>query len=583
MRLPEKFLDEVIARNDIVDVVSEYVHLTPQGANYFGLCPFHSEKTPSFSVSRSKQIYHCFGCSKGGGVISFVMDVENITFLEAVEKLAARVGLQMPHVEYDPKDRRRPRLLELLRVAARFYHETLYRERDGAAAREYLDGRRITKQTATRFGLGAAPDDWTALTRHLSDMGYTGNEMVDAGVAVHGKNGSVYDRFRRRLMLPVIDQRGRVVGFGGRILGDGEPKYLNSPETMVFSKRRLLYGLNLAKNTKRKEFILCEGNIDVITLHQAGFDSAVATMGTALTKEQVQMIARYTSELVICYDNDEAGKKATERAVETLGDSGLQVRILQLPRRLVDGVPVKTDPDDFIKLFGADEFEKRLKGSGSPAEYKLNELFRRFNLNTDDQRVEYLKEAVRIVAGLQSAVEREVYAGRVAESAGVSIQAVESEVQRARKRVEGAKKKKRDTEVLRVEEQRQPKDRALRYANMRSASAEEGIICLLMEDPSLVPYASEKLKPEDFSSEFLAKVYALILEKDEALEYIPPAAVLARLEPGESEHLSKLLQSPAPARGKKAADDYIDVIVQEKLIRAGDLNALAAKYRQTKG
>jgi DNA primase len=336
MPFPQSFLDELIARNDIVDVVGSYVSLTPKGGSFWGCCPFHNEKTPSFHVLPDKQFYHCFGCKKGGGVINFVMDIENLSYPDAVRFLAKRANIPVPEEASDGTEKLRRRMLELNRDAARWYYQTLQAP-EGQAVRDYLDRRQIHRKIAVRFGMGAAPDSWDALLTAMTARGYSKDELIRAGLAVSGKNGHIYDKFRNRLILPVIDVRGDVVGFGSRVLDKSEPKYMNTPETLTYSKRRVLYGLNLAKKTKRPNIILCEGNLDVVTLHQAGFDNAVASMGTALTVEQTRLLSRYTKELVLCYDNDKAGALATQRALELLNRSEFTVRVLRLPNRLVDG------------------------------------------------------------------------------------------------------------------------------------------------------------------------------------------------------------------------------------------------------
>ena len=365
MAIPEQFIDDLVSRSDIADVVSSYVSLTKKGNNLWGLCPFHNEKTPSFSVSPDKQIYHCFGCGKGGGVISFIMEIENLPFVDAVKLLAKRAGLEVPESgENEAYRKKRTRLLELSRDAARFYHDYLIGP-NGQRVRDYIAQRQISSRTATRFGLGAAPDQWDALTKAMTAKGYTKMDLIDAGLAVAGKNGGIYDKFRSRLMLPVIDVRGEVVGFTSRLLpGEEGAKYLNTPETVLFKKGRLIYALNFAKNTKRPNLVLVEGNIDVITLHQAGFDNVVATMGTALTEEHARILARYTKELVLCYDNDAAGKQSTDRVLNILKNANLTVRVLQLPNAYdAEGKPIKQDPDDFVKKFGPAAFEKCLNGS----------------------------------------------------------------------------------------------------------------------------------------------------------------------------------------------------------------------------
>ena len=459
MSFPASFLDELIARSDIVDVVSDYVHLTKKGSNLFGLCPFHSEKTGSFSVSPDKQIYHCFGCGKGGGVINFVMEEENLSFPDAVRFLAKRANMDVPEDTGNREaSRLRQRVLALNKDAARFYHQTL-QSSTGQAVQAYLNRRQITRRTAVRFGMGASADAWDTLITAMLKLGYTKAELLAAGLAIQNKNGGLYDKFRNRLMLPVIDVRGDVIGFGSRVLDKSEPKYMNTSETITYSKRRALYAINLVKKTKRPNIILCEGNLDVVTLHQAGFDNAVASMGTALTVEQVRLLSRYTKEIVICYDNDGAGKLATERALQLLRNSELSARVLQLPNRIVDGQSLKQDADDFIKSQGSAAFERLLSGSENGVEYRLAAIAAKYNLTEDAQKVSYSQEVSELLAGLDNPVEREVYANRAAEACGISAQAILAEARRAfsrRRKQDRAKQQRRD---LNPAMELQPKER----------------------------------------------------------------------------------------------------------------------------
>lgn len=332
MAIPQSFLDELTARCPIEEVVSDYLPLHAKGGNLWGLCPFHGEKTPSFAVSPDKHIFHCFGCGKGGGVIRFVQEIENLSFFEAVRKLAARAGLEMPEEDQAAQERRnrRKRLLELNKQAARFYYETL-KSPQGKPMRQYITKRKLNSAYVKRFGLGAAPDSWDSLIKAMTAQGFAKGELLEAGLVVAGKNGGIYDKFRNRLMLPVIDATGEILGFTSRVMDNSTPKYLNTPETAIFKKRSILYGIQWAKLTKRSFFLLVEGNLDVITLHQAGIDNAVATMGTALTADHARLIGKYTKELVLCYDNDAAGVEATQRAMTVLKDTGFRVRVLQLP------------------------------------------------------------------------------------------------------------------------------------------------------------------------------------------------------------------------------------------------------------
>ena len=329
MAFPASFIDELIARNPIEEVVGQYVSLKRSGSNMFGLCPFHGEKTASFSVSPDKGICYCFGCHKGGGVINFMMEIEGLSYPDAVRSLAKRAGMEVPEDEqYQSRYRAQERLWALMKEAGRFFHEQLYAP-VGAACREYISKRGLTKSIVTQFGIGYAPDSWNALVDAMRKKGYTDQELRAADL-VGEKNGRVYDRFRNRLMFPIIDVRGNVVGFGGRVLDKSEPKYLNSNETLIFNKRKNLFGLNFAKKTKQPNIILVEGNIDVVTLHQFGFDNAVASLGTSLTEDQVTLLSRYTEEVILTYDGDEAGQRAAKRAIPMLEKAGIKVRVLQV-------------------------------------------------------------------------------------------------------------------------------------------------------------------------------------------------------------------------------------------------------------
>ena len=563
----QTFLDELIARNDIVDVVGSYVSLTPKGGSYWGCCPFHNEKTPSFHVLQDKQFYHCFGCKKGGGVINFIMEIENLSYPDAIRFLAKRVNIEVPEDrESADADRLRKRLLNLNRDAARWYYDVL-QSPDGAAVRAYLDKRAISRKIAVRFGMGASPDSWDALLRAMTAKGYTKQELLTAGLIVANKNGGFYDKFRNRLMLPVIDVRGDVVGFGSRVIDKTEPKYMNSTETPVYSKRRVLYGLNLAKKTKRPNMILCEGNLDVVTLHQAGFDNAVASMGTALTTEQIRLLGRYTKELVLCYDNDNAGQLATQRALEMLNNTEFTVRVLKLPRRLVDGEYVKQDADDFIKFQGAPAFERLLSGSENGVEFRMSQVAAKYDLRSDQGRIDYTAEVSQVLSELDNAVEREVYANRAAEAAGLSPDAMRQEVERAARKRRYSDRKKRERQELNPAMTMQPAARGSRYTNLRSAMAEEGVIRLLHLDPTLFGDAPP-LRPEEFSSPLLGKIYGAMWPR--RYDRTGLSALTGELTGEEMSHLTTLLQKPeSTANAPQALADYIRVIREEQAKRDG--------------
>ena len=583
----QRFLDELIARSDIVDVVSGYVALQRKGGNLFGLCPFHNEKTPSFSVSPDKQIYHCFGCKKGGGVINFIMEIENLTFPEAVRFLAKRANLPVPEDDgpQDGADRLRRRVLELNRDAARWYYDLLCSP-EGAAVQAYLDRRQIRKSIAVRFGMGASPDRWDGLLTAMTRRGYTKEELLAAGLVVNGRNGRLYDKFRNRLMLPVIDTRGDVVGFGSRVIDNSEPKYMNTTETITYSKRRILYGLNLAKKTRRPNIILCEGNLDVVTLHQAGFDNAVASMGTALTVEQTRLLSRFTKELVLCYDNDNAGQLATQRALELLNNSEFSVKVLKLPNRMVDGQPTKQDADDFIKNYGPAAFENLLSGSENGVEFRMTQIAARYDLTSDEGRIGYAGEMAEELCRLENAVERDVYTNRAAQTAGLSPEAMKLEVQRAFKRRAARDRKARERQELNLTRSLQPADRAIRYDDLRSAMAEEGVIRLLMQDDSLFP-DQPPLREDEFSSPLLGRIYGELWRCRGSGSSM--AALSASLTPEEMSHLTTLLQKPeSTANAPQALADYIRIIREEGVKRSGRsaMDALAAArdtYKDKKG
>ena len=577
MAFPEKFITELVERSDIVDVVSSYVRLGKKsGSNIFGLCPFHSEKTPSFSVSPDKQIYHCFGCGKGGGVINFIMEIENLSFPEAVEFLARRAGMAVPEETNDEESRKRARMLALNKDAARFFYEQLSTPA-GEAAKRYMAGRQISPAIARRFGLGFAPDTWDSLEKAMRAKGYSDFELFDAGLVRKGKSSGFYDTFRNRLMFPVIDVRGNVIGFSDRILGDGEPKYMNSPETLVFNKSRNLFALNLAKKSKSGYIILSEGNIDVVSLHQAGFDSAVASLGTSLTPEQARLISRYTDQVIIAYDNDGAGIKASQRAIGILEKLDLKVKVLRM-----DGAK---DPDEFIKRKGPDAFRNLLEASENQLDYRLRAVTDKYDLTVDEQKVAFLKEATELLARLPGSVERQVYAMRVATLAGVGADAVAAEVEQRRKRL--VRRTYRDTERAESRQERQLPSggREKRYEDPGSAAAEEGLIRLLYLDPALAKGAALPAQ-EEFSASELGRIYSALRERIDSNQDVSTAALSAALSQDEMSLLVRILQQPETlANGEQTLRDYIDKIRNRKELAASnsDLRALAGKLRERKG
>ena len=576
MPFSEEFLQELSERNPIEEVVGEYVALTKRsGQNLFGLCPFHSEKTPSFSVSPSKQIYHCFGCGKGGGVINFIMDIERLSFPEAVEFLARRANMPIPEDNYDPNRGRRERLLKLNREAARFFYEQLSTPA-GAVAIEYMQKRRISKRIATNFGLGYAPDEWECLSNEMKSRGYSERDLTDAGLAKHGKRGGIYDAFRGRLMFPVIDMRGNVVAFSGRVLGEGEPKYLNSTDTPVFSKSHNLFGLNLAKKSKSGYIILVEGNIDVVSLHQAGFDSAVASLGTSLTSEQANLLSRVTKQVVICYDADSAGVKAAQRAIPLLEKVGLGVRVVT--------VPEGKDPDEFIKVRGAEAFRALIEDSSSGVEYQLESAARGLDLESDAGKVAYLQNAAEVLSKMPDPVSREVYAMRVASQCSVRVEAVRDAIKQVSSRRVRREKRAFERENTRPERNMQPVGSKIRFENPASARAEMGLINLLYQSPEFFRHEGIPA-PEDFSSPELGHIYSAMLELNRAGLETGAAELSSKLSGDEMSIFTSIIQEPVSlSNAERALDDYIGKINGSSRPREDeDLRSVAEQLKKTKG
>ena len=561
MAIPDRFLDELIARTDIVDLVSESVRLTKKGRNYWGLCPFHSEKTPSFSVSADKQIYKCFGCGKGGGAINFVMELDNLPFRDAVAVLAKRAGLEVPDSGYSAGAKeRREKLLAINKQAARTFHQWLYAP-EGAEGLAYLQRRGLSRRTLTSFGLGFAPNRWDALIQALGQQGYDKRDLLDAGLAVSNQDGRIYDRFRNRVMFPIIDIRGEVIGFGGRVMDDSTPKYLNSPDTPVYNKSRNVFALNIAKKSKAGRVILTEGYMDTISLHQAGFDSAVASLGTSLTPEHAQLLSRYFPEAIIAYDGDGAGVSAAQRAIPLLERAGMKVRVLR--------VTGAKDPDEFIKQFGRDAFLRLLDQSENQVDYRLEQIRKKYDLSDDSQKVGFLQEAAQLLSSLPSAVEREIYGRHAAETAGVSPEAVAQEVKKAFQRRLRKEQKQQERRDLAPAAQLQPKARSLRYDNIRSARAEEGILRLLIRDESLFP-EEPPLREEQFSSPLLGKAYALLLRRAEEGLSTQLSLLAGELTGEEMDHLTQVASSPeSMANSRQSLVDYIAVIRAEAIKRSG--------------
>ena len=581
MAFPAAFLDELVARNPIEDVVGQYVNLKRSGSNLFGLCPFHGEKTASFSVAPDKGIYYCFGCHKGGSVINFEMEFEGLSYPDAVRALAKRVGMEVPEDEqYQSRYRQQERLWALHKEAARFFHSQLYAP-VGANALKYAAGRGMPKSILTKFGIGYAPDSWTALVDWLRNKGYTDQELRDSGlVTVSRKNGNLFDRFRDRLMFPIIDVRGNVIGFGGRIMNDKDKnaaKYLNSPETLIFNKRKNLFALNLAKKSKLGYLILVEGYMDAIALHQYGFDCAVASLGTALTEDGANLLSRYTEQVVLIYDGDEAGQNATKRAIPILEKAGLQVKVLQMRDA--------KDPDEFLKKFGADRFKLLLEESSNRVEYQLNAIHKKYDLRDDDQKVKFLQESAELISSLGSSVQREVYGNRVAEEAGISGDAMKLEVSRAYKRRVYQEKKKQEKIDLAPAKNLQPRERSIRYDNLRSALAEEMVLAQILLEPALLSEIPD-LTAEMFSSAMLGKAFSQLSQRyQQGLEV--SLSGLTDFTAEEMAHLAGITQRQRGPVNHQGLQDCVRTIREEfqrsQAKTEEDIMLLREKMQKSKG
>ena len=576
MAFPPAFIDELVARNPIEDVAGQYVNLKRSGANMFGLCPFHGEKTASFSVAPDKGIHYCFGCHKGGGAINFTMELEGLSYPDAVRALAKRAGMEVPEDEqYQSRYRQQERLWALMKEAARYFHAQLYSPA-GAEGLAYAQKRGMPKGTLTTFGIGFAPNTWSGLTDAMKKKGYTDQELIDAGL-VSQKGNRIFDRFRNRLMFPIIDVRGNIIGFGGRVMDDSTPKYLNSPETVIFNKRKNLFGLNLAKKSKLGYLILVEGYMDAIALHQYGFDCAVASLGTSLTEEHAVLLSRYTEQVVLIYDGDEAGQRATRRAIPMLEKAGISVKVLKMRDA--------KDPDEYLKKFGPDKFKLLLEESSNRVEYQLNAIAKKYDLREDEQRIKFIQEAAELICTLGSPVQREVYGGRVAQAASISMEAMKLEVNKAFKRRIAREKKQQEKIDLAPAQALQPKSRTIRYDNVKSAMAEETVLALVLKDPSLLDQTG-KLSQESFSCQLLGRIYGQLKSRyAQHLELSP--GVLEDLSPEEMSHLVGITQRQQGPVNQTALADCIRTILAEHqasgVSTEDDLMALRNQLKERKG
>lgn len=505
--IPQTYIQELIARTNIEELIGSYTQLKRAGRTYKGLCPFHSEKTPSFIVYPDNQSFYCFGCGAGGDAITFVKKINNLDYVQAVKFLAGRAGMKLPE-EDDAQGRLRSRVNALNRDAARFYFERMNSDK-GLQARKYWRGRGLSDSTIRRFGLGYAPDSFRETFVHLKSKGYTEEELLASGIAKKSEKGNLYDVFRNRVMIPIFDVRGNVIAFGGRNLGDEKPKYINSPETLVYKKSHTIFALNLAKKSTSKRYVLCEGYLDVISLHQAGFDTAVAACGTALTSEQVRMLSDYAEEVVLCYDSDEAGQKATARAMQLFESSNVKVTVLTLPN--------EKDPDEFIKRRGAAAFEQLIEGAGNTLEYKMNKFKEKYDLRQPDGQVNYLKDCIELLALAATPTEQDVYAGRLSKEFGVEKRNILAQLENV-SRINGRRRQRQIQRDLLKEGAaasiRLPVGISGEQA-LGVAMAQQQLIAALLKQPELLAIVKGKIDTESFLQPELKEAFAIILQREQ--------------------------------------------------------------------
>lgn len=587
MPFPESFLQELKLRSDITEIASSYVNLKRHGRNMVGLCPFHGEKTPSFNIYTENGSFYCFGCGAGGDVITFIMKIENLDYFEAVKFLAQRAGMEMPENTYDDSlSKLRMRIYEANREAARFFHATLLSQR-GQSGLNYLRGRALSDRTIRHFGLGFADDDWNSLCNHLKNKGFSEYEIYSANLAFKRKNGNgIYDRFVNRVMFPIIDLRGNVIAFGGRIMTDEKPKYLNTSDTPVFKKSENLFSLNNAKSSGTRTLILCEGYMDVIALNQAGFTNAVATLGTALTNEQAVLMKRYADEVIICYDADGAGQKATARAIDILRNAGLPIKILT--------VPSGKDPDEFIRSKGENgpaAFKLLIEKCGNDIEYRLMKLKENYNLNTTDGKVAFLNEAVKIVATIESPIERDVFASKLCAELEIDKNAFLEQISKVKRRNRRENIKKETRQIQAELNGQSDKINREHYKKPRSSSAEEALLVYLINNPDYANSISERVTPDKFSNSLIKRYYEYVLSKIKS-GYEPLTSVSSDFNSDEVSYLYKLISTTIPAAStREAVEEYINVINEEsnkltsdKLadMSADDINDYIMKMKQNK-
>ncbi len=535
MALPESFIEELKYRSDIAQTISSYVNLKRAGRMHKGLCPFHSEKSPSFTVYNDSQSFYCFGCGAGGDVVTFIKKIENLEYIEALKFLAEKNGITFPEQGVEDKTiKLKQDVLAINREAARFYYNNL-KSPQGEVAKEYLLNRGLTGKTIGSFGIGVAFEAWDHLYKHLKGKGYTDYAIHSAGLINSNNRGGYYDVFRNRIIFPIMDLRGNVIGFGGRNMGDKGPKYLNSSDTPAFKKSRNLFALNFAKKSVADGIILAEGYMDVIALHQGGFPYSVATLGTALTAEQARIIASYTGEVIIAYDSDEAGVKATQRAIKLLEETGVNIRVLTL-----EGAK---DPDEYIKKFGAARFKLLLEGSAGSTDYGIEKLKKKYNLQTSEGKVNFIKEFCVYIGQLNSPVERDIYISKIASQLEVDKQALKEQVATAVKRKTRQQRYERDNSLQLYNQPVDPRKDPQRSKFLKYAVAEDKLLGALIKNPDYYDRLKDLLQPKDFLTDKNREILEIIYSRLSSGQSATMMDIAPLLQEDQLGHISGVVAS----------------------------------------
>lgn len=584
MPLPDDFIYSLKQNNPIETVMSSYASLKKRGRGYVCLCPFHSEKTPSCHINSAEGYFHCFGCGVGGDVITFIMKAENLAYIEAVKFLAERSGMAMPEeAENNDISRRKSRILEVNRCAARFYNQILTKSPDGEKGRRYFSARELLPKTIIKYGLGYAPDGWHVLSDYMKTQGFSEEELVAANLCGIGKNGGIYDQFRDRVIFPIIDLRGNVIAFGGRIIDGTGPKYLNSSDTLVFKKSFNLFSLNFAKNSDEKRLILAEGYMDVISINQGGFENVVATLGTALTSEQARLMSRYAEEVIICYDSDGAGQAATHKAINLLSEAGVKTKVIHM-----EGAK---DPDEYIKKFGSQRFRQLLDNSQGAVNFELAKSREGIDMESDTGKIEYLRKCSQVLAEIASPIDREVYISRISKEQDVPKESLREQIESIIRKKKKADEKAEERSIRTFSNERKEAPEAVMYP--AEYKSECGIIAYLAHNPDKVGKISAELLPEYFVTEFHRQVYIRILEKLRSPEHFDIMSLQSEFSADEMGRITAILSKNRDIEiDEHVAEDYVRTLKDSYVQRTGtapaaemsddDFRDFAKNIRKTK-